>query len=82
MILPAKNEKDLVDVTDPVKKALEFHFVDEVDQVLDLAFGDALKNLPRVEVPEESDGKPFDGSISVPLAEDNDDDTDPHTRQL
>jgi ATP-dependent Lon protease len=43
VILPDKNEKDLEDVTDSVKESLQFHFVAEVDQVLDLAFGAALK---------------------------------------
>jgi ATP-dependent Lon protease len=43
VVLPEKNEKDLEDVADPVKDALSFHFVNEIDQVLDLAFGQALK---------------------------------------
>ena len=42
VILPSKNEKDLIDVSEPVRKALEFEFVDEIEQVLELAFGDAL----------------------------------------
>jgi len=43
VVLPEKNEKDLEDVADPVKNALSFHFVNEIDQVLDIAFGPALK---------------------------------------
>ena len=31
VILPSKNEKDLEDVTEPVRKALSFDFVDEVE---------------------------------------------------
>jgi len=42
VILPAKNEKDLEDVAEPVRQALSFSFVDEIDQVLKLAFGDRL----------------------------------------
>jgi ATP-dependent Lon protease len=44
VILPAKNEKDLEDVSEAVRQALSFHFVDEFDEVLDLAFGQKLKN--------------------------------------
>ncbi len=48
VILPDKNEKDLVDVAAPVRAALTFHFVSDIDAVLELAFGDALKRRPRV----------------------------------
>jgi len=44
VILPEKNEKDLEDVADPVKNALTFHFVSEIEEVLSLAFGPALKD--------------------------------------
>ncbi len=47
VIMPEKNEKDLEDVSDPVKQALSFHFVGEIKEVLDLAFGPALKDLAR-----------------------------------
>jgi ATP-dependent Lon protease len=46
VVLPDKNEKDLVDVAAPVKAALTFHFVGEIEQVLDLAFGPALRERP------------------------------------
>ncbi len=36
-IIPKRNEKDLVDVPDEVKKALRFHPVEHVDEVLELA---------------------------------------------
>jgi ATP-dependent Lon protease len=49
VILPAKNEKDLEDVAEPVRQALEFRFVDDISQVLDLAFGDALRTRPVVQ---------------------------------
>ena len=42
VILPTKNEKDLEDVSEPVRKALSFDFVDEIDEVLDLVFGERL----------------------------------------
>jgi ATP-dependent Lon protease len=43
VILPSKNEKDLEDVAEPVREALRFSFIDESDQVFDLAFGGQLK---------------------------------------
>jgi ATP-dependent Lon protease len=64
VILPSKNEKDLEDVSDPVRRALEFHFVDELDQVLELAFGDALRNRawthPEIEFTVDSDSRPME----------------------
>jgi ATP-dependent Lon protease len=43
VILPSKNEKDLEDVSEPVRNALTFEFVDEIEEVLDRAFGPALR---------------------------------------
>ena len=37
IILPKKNQKDLVDIPESVKKDIQFHFVDHVDQVLKIA---------------------------------------------
>jgi ATP-dependent Lon protease len=51
VILPDKNAKDLEDVSAPVKEALSFHFVQEIDAVLDLVFGPALRTRPRPETP-------------------------------
>jgi len=47
VILPDKNEKDLEDVSSPVRSALTFRFVSEVDQVLDIAFGPGLRERAR-----------------------------------
>lgn len=38
VIMPTQNEKDLEEVPDHVKKKLTFHFADNVDQVVKLAF--------------------------------------------
>jgi ATP-dependent Lon protease len=46
VILPTRNEKDLEDVTPIVREALEFQFVDDIDGLLDRAFGDRLRNRP------------------------------------
>jgi ATP-dependent Lon protease len=37
VILPKKNEKDLEEINPGLKKGLKFHFVDRLDQVIDLA---------------------------------------------
>ena len=47
VIIPDKNEKDLEDVSEPVRTALTFHFVHDIEQVLDLAFGEPLRQRLR-----------------------------------
>jgi ATP-dependent Lon protease len=37
VILPHRNEKDLEDVPDSARTAMRFHFVETMDEVLDLA---------------------------------------------
>ncbi|HKQ63340.1 MAG TPA: endopeptidase La [Candidatus Polarisedimenticolaceae bacterium] len=67
VILPAKNEKDLEDVAEPVRQALRFHFVEEIEQVLDLALGPLLRKRPRAEpapvLDEDDSRKPL--SVTV-----------------
>jgi ATP-dependent Lon protease len=47
MILPRKNQKDLVDIPKKVQRDLKFHFVESMDEVLSLALGRAArKNRP------------------------------------
>jgi len=46
IILPAQNEKDLVEIPEHVRNALKFHFVENMDEVLELA----LLPAPEVEV--------------------------------
>jgi ATP-dependent Lon protease len=43
VIVPKRNEKDLPDIPDEVKKTLKFHFVENIDQVLQIALGPAPK---------------------------------------
>ena len=45
VILPAWNRKDLEDIPEKVKKEITFHFVDQMMDVLDIAFG--KKKKPR-----------------------------------
>ena len=39
MIVPKRNEKDLPDLPEEVRKTLKFHFVENTDQVLEIALG-------------------------------------------
>ena len=69
VILPTKNEKDLEDVSEPVRQALRFEFVDDIEDVLDLAFGDALKQRPLPESnAAESDERTGEGQKTPSVA--------------
>jgi ATP-dependent Lon protease len=50
LIMCEKNQKDLIEVPDSVKKALEFNFVSKIDEVLNLA----LERTPFVTAPTET----------------------------
>jgi ATP-dependent Lon protease len=39
VIVPKRNERDLVDIPQEVKDTLKFHFVENIDQVLKIALG-------------------------------------------
>jgi hypothetical protein len=39
VLVPKRNEKDLPDIPDEVKQTLKFHFVENIDQVLEVALG-------------------------------------------
>ncbi len=41
VIVPARNEKDMPDLPPEVKQSLKFHFVETVDQVMEIALGTA-----------------------------------------
>jgi ATP-dependent Lon protease len=43
VIVPKRNEKDLPDIPEEVRKTLKFHFVENIDQVLHIALGAAPK---------------------------------------
>ena len=44
VIVPKRNEKDMPDIPDEVKKTLKFHFVENIDQVLNIALAPASKS--------------------------------------
>ena len=76
MLLPTKNEKDLVDVSQPIKDAMRFQFVDDIDQLLDLAFGEAIREAVAASIARRSkEESPADGSqITVVVTQDIDED--------
>ena len=76
VLLPTKNEKDLVDVSQPVKDAMRFQFVDDIEGVLALAFGEVIiKEAATSSSPEAVGDSPGDGSqITVVVTQDIDDD--------
>jgi ATP-dependent Lon protease len=41
VIVPKRNEKDLPEIPDEVKNTLKFHFAKNIDEVLELALGEA-----------------------------------------
>jgi ATP-dependent Lon protease len=45
VILPKQNEADLSDIPKPLRQNMTFHFVEHLDQVLDLALVGGLKAL-------------------------------------
>jgi ATP-dependent Lon protease len=49
VILPRDNEKDLAEVPDNIRTEMTLHFVDEMDQVLQLALEKPLPNVPDEE---------------------------------
>jgi ATP-dependent Lon protease len=61
VLLPDKNEKDLEDVSSAVRNAMTFQFVNEIDGVLDLAFGEDLRarrwTPPEVEPTPDGGGE-------------------------
>jgi ATP-dependent Lon protease len=49
VLLPKENEKDLPDVPENLRTAMKLHFVDNMDQVLQLALERPLTELAGVE---------------------------------
>ncbi len=49
LILPNRNEKDLMEVPDEVKAKLEFHFAEKVDEMVPVVFGNAAEIMKEKE---------------------------------
>lgn len=52
VILPARNQRDLDDIPEEVRKEMTFEFVDHMDQVLKLALGEPLADTDSARQPE------------------------------
>jgi ATP-dependent Lon protease len=55
LILPKKNEKDLEEVPDQVKKDMKFHFVQKMDEVIQIAL--KPQTTKRVQRAKDSKGR-------------------------
>ena len=58
IILPRENEKDLDDLPEEIRAVLEFHLVDEVDEVVRLALETEPVAVPPKGVPAEAGTAP------------------------
>jgi ATP-dependent Lon protease len=57
IILPKRNEQDLDDVPDEIKKTMKFHFVDSVDEVLDAAL-EPINKIKKAQVTPKKKSTP------------------------
>ncbi|NOZ60224.1 MAG: endopeptidase La [Calditrichaeota bacterium] len=51
VLLPKKNEKDLIDIPEHIRKEMQFHFLTEMSDILKLAFD--LKKMKKIEAASE-----------------------------
>jgi ATP-dependent Lon protease len=49
VILPKQNEKDLEEIPEEVRQALEIHLVESMDEVLSLALESKISPLPKAD---------------------------------
>jgi ATP-dependent Lon protease len=63
VIVPKRNEKDMPDIPEEVRNSIEFHFVDNIDQVMEIALGPAPQKTKSKPTP----GKTANGHKSVPV---------------
>lgn len=65
VILPRENEKDLEDIPVEVAELIEFHLVESMDEVLEIALDGQLSPLPKKGKFEEAATEPPVGSDSL-----------------
>jgi ATP-dependent Lon protease len=65
VILPHDNEKDLEDIPEEVREALEIHLVESMDEVLRLALDGEVASPPKAESNFDEAAKPPVGSDSL-----------------
>jgi len=57
IILPRENERDLAEIPDDIRKAMTFHLVHDMDQVLDLALAGPIRT-PQLPAADTGAGDP------------------------
>jgi ATP-dependent Lon protease len=59
VILPQKNEKDLEEIPEPIKKEMKFHFVQTMDEIIPLALREKTSRAsrPKKRSPRSVSGK-------------------------
>ncbi|HSR13741.1 MAG TPA: S16 family serine protease, partial [Thermodesulfobacteriota bacterium] len=62
VILPKKNEKDLEEIPEQIKKEMTFHFVQRMDEVIAIALTAAPEGKPR---PKRTPGKTVPSSVHL-----------------
>ncbi len=65
VILPKENEKDVEEIPEEVRNAMEFHLVESMDEVLRLALDGTIVPLPK------KDGKFVETSPEAPVGSDS-----------
>jgi ATP-dependent Lon protease len=65
VIVPKRNEKDMVDLPDEVKQTLQFHFVSNVDEVLAVALGTHKSRQSHNGSPTKKSVKPIKPAIAA-----------------
>jgi ATP-dependent Lon protease len=66
VIVPKRNEKDIPDIPEEVRKTLKFHFASTVDQVLELALGPPRSPRPNTQNGQQK--KPQRGVARIKVA--------------
>ncbi len=64
VIVPKRNEKDMVELPDEVKQTLQFHFVTNVDEVLAVALGTTKSRQTHNGSPTKRAAKPAKHAIA------------------
>src|SRR5512142_3253117 len=60
VILPKLNERDLIDVPEPIKRDMTFHFVEHIEDVLKIALLDASQAEQKTTERAGRESKPLD----------------------
>ena len=72
VVIPKKNEKDLRDIPEEIRKSLKIVLVDSMEQVLETALRRRPKPLPAApKAPAERGGRDGEGETDAPIRRPN-----------